>query len=181
MKKQNKKTTAILLLINIIALLSTLTLVCGYQVTGYKWLDPDLFPYYYKDWTDYSEVDDSTEDYNDWESLYFIFEETASTSCDLQIHKVDIESDWDGYCHWYYSGTTITSVDLAINDHYVDGYSSDERKSVIAHELGHSFGLDHDNENEARIMIENTRWRWDYYETCTPQQDDINGIEDIYG
>lgn len=89
---------------------------------------------------------------------------------------------WDGLttyaCSGGYFSTTLTT-DIQINHYYTQGYTSDETRSVTGHELGHALGLAHNS--GPYLMDPYTSVRYGEYGVYTPQTDDINGAEALYG
>ncbi|WNY25321.1 M57 family metalloprotease [Methanolapillus millepedarum] len=47
-----------------------------------------------------------------------------------------------------YSGVTSPSGTLKFNTYYMKDYSTDVRKNVCTHELGHALGLDHNSQGD---------------------------------
>lgn len=66
-----------------------------------------------------------------------------------------------------------------VNRYYTDDYELNKRRSVMGHELGHMLGLAH--ETGAVLMNGYTSQRYDTYGVYTPQTDDVNGINALYG
>lgn len=71
------------------------------------------------------------------------------------------------------------------NRFYTDGYSSDGKKSIYVHELGHVWGLAHIGSGStpcASIAIMNpfTARRFTACGKSTPQPDDISGVNFMY-
>ncbi|MCL6561990.1 MAG: matrixin family metalloprotease [Firmicutes bacterium] len=67
---------------------------------------------------------------------------------------------------------------IDLNTYYTAGYSTTHVEAISGHELGHALGLAH---NPTCPVLMNPD---DAYTTCdiyTPQQDDINGVNAIYG
>jgi len=98
----------------------------------------------------------------------------------LWFHPVDFEEpEWSGLTN----GTTYWpywhNCDISLNEYYLDDYVSNKRRSVIGHELGHSLGLAH--VNGPKLMNDWDWERYDYYSICTPQADDEDGVQAIYG
>ncbi len=76
------------------------------------------------------------------------------------------------------SGDYILSADITLNVYYYDPSPANERQCVVAHEFGHVLGLGHAAWWVQALM--NTM-AWDWWGIYTPQQDDINGVNAIYG
>jgi hypothetical protein len=96
----------------------------------------------------------------------------------------DGNTGYDGITYYSCSGGYFQNgVQSQLNSYYTASYSTNERISVTTHEFGHALGLAHNNPslcNGVPVMYYST----DRYTVCgiyTPQQDDINGINHIYG
>jgi hypothetical protein len=154
----------------------------AYNLWGYSWSSLFIYPLQYYDTSGISEVPDAKDDWNDAGTDITLA--TGSFNCLYKI-KYDYRDDvnWDGL-------TSITlipftnyfaTVDVFINDYYTQNYSSNQRKSVISHEMGHAFGLAHSS--GAVVMNGATNGfnsRWGTYGICTPQTDDVSGVNAIY-
>jgi len=79
-----------------------------------------------------------------------------------------------GKCDHYPSPTSVyTFVDILLCEENWDGFTSNKRKWVCGHELGHCFGLD----ESASYAIMNEEW---LYASPVPTSDDEDGIQAIY-
>jgi hypothetical protein len=73
-------------------------------------------------------------------------------------------------------------VDSDLNSYYTYSYSTDERISVTAHEIGHSAAaLQAYNAGCAAVEEIATSVRWGECGIDSPRQDDINGTNALYG
>lgn len=89
------------------------------------------------------------------------------------------QTGWDGRCNLALSGYEITHATNQLNTYYTSGYGYNKVRSVATHELGHTPGLDH--ETGAVVMNGVTSSRYDTWGVYTPQQDDEDGINAMYG
>lgn len=91
---------------------------------------------------------------------------------------------WDGLTSYqctigYFDGQVLARI----NRTYTDSYSTNKRRSVITHELGHSIGLAHNNARACdvmAVMYYETQGRYDSCNVYTPRADDITGINALY-
>jgi hypothetical protein len=88
---------------------------------------------------------------------------------------------WDGYAILRPSSSAnpYSGAQTVLNLYYTQDYSFEKTQSVQAHEFGHVFGLAH--ETGSVLMNAYTNIRYDYYGVFAPQQDDVDGVNDIYG
>jgi hypothetical protein len=157
-------------------------LAYAYVPSGRYWSSLFMYPLQYYDTSGISE--DSTAK-NDWNNAGTeITLSTGGWNCLYKI-KYDYRSDvsWDGLTLSTVIPFTnyFATVDVFINDYYTQSYTLNQRKSVISHEMGHAFGLD--NTSGAVVMNGATNGaysRWETYGICTPQSDDVSGVNSIY-
>ena len=157
--------------------------ISAYFTHTYKWnIDPVI---YHSD-SGYNEVGAAT---NSW---YFGDAPQLSSGdfedCDIWIYKESVAESWDGLTISWYTGTVLYEADTCLNSNYCDGYSSYARRSVICHEFGHALGMADNYLIEQYIAIMNPYTfggggysRYGYYGIYSPQTDDANGIEYLYG
>jgi hypothetical protein len=92
---------------------------------------------------------------------------------------------YDGITYYSCSSGYFTNgVRVQVNSYYTAGYSTNERVSVTTHEFGHALGLAHNNPSTCSgrpVMYYATPGRYTQCGIYTPQTDDINGINHIYG
>lgn len=95
-----------------------------------------------------------------------------------QIYDRQIADTWNGLysVSWYNSNGTARSFTICLNDTILRNKSYNYVQSVIVHEFGHVLGLD-DDPPEYQSIMRSDRTR----ETMiTPQQDDVDGVNDFY-
>lgn len=104
---------------------------------------------------------------------------TTSGSATVTLSEANDSSvSWDGITNWNNSGDVMTNVSARINAAYTAGYSSDKREGVAAHEVGHTLGLAH---SSTCVLMNPTTPDRTNCGVFTPQQDDIDGVQAIYG
>jgi len=168
------------ILIGLVILLLVPSLTFAYNLWGKTWLDVDPLYYYFDSWPGYKTKSAFTAAKSDWNA--------ASTPVNFQW-----SASYDIYCYeWYDSGTGMsgfTSHDTyeiyifgascGLNMYWTDDYDLNWRKSVAGHELGHALGLLH--VSGAKLMNGYDTTRCETYGVFTPQADDINGVNAMYG
>ena len=83
------------------------------------------------------------------------------------VHRADVT--WAGQFTCY-SGSADT---IKLNEHYMTVYSTNQRRNVASHELGHALGLDHSYSGQ--LMYQ-------YVSTVTyPQSHDIADYRSLWG
>lgn len=124
---------------------------------------------------------------------YLLLSSSSDVFVDSQYNS---SVGWDGITYFYYSsGNTISYTFAYLNTYYTenhvacghwpyaDCYTDATRKSVAAHELGHSAGLDHTS--TCVLMNPATfgsggRFTSDCGYINVPKSDDINGVNAQY-
>jgi len=158
-------------------------LVSAYELMGPKWASIYTDPLQYYSTCHYStQVSSATSDWNN-----AVDDITLSSGGILCIYKIkdtnNSEVEWDGITDWAAVGGYFVKCDVYINEYPIEelSYPTAAIKSVIAHEMGHAFGLD---ENEGPYIMNPCTYgassRYGYYGISTPQADDANGVDAIY-
>lgn len=188
MKSQTKTVTVrVIILVAMVTVLSIMAVspVFAYNLWGYEWEDVDPLNYWYN-YYDFEDDPDtmgcwyySAGDWNDTgtEVNYVLI--SYYPSPDVRCGKAYQSGvPWDGLCSITVQGTTIIYADVTINKYYTDSYSTNKKRSVTCHELGHAVGLG--DSSGAVVMNGWTSYRYDTYGIYTPQQDDIDGVNAMY-
>lgn len=92
---------------------------------------------------------------------------------------VDSSGVWSYINFGGYPNKNYQAASTVINRTYTDNYTDAKTQNVIMHEIGHAFGLSHSSttSDDGALMYKSitsvSRLR-------TPQEDDVNGVRDIY-
>jgi len=155
----------------------------AYVLTGDRWPEYKISPLYYWDFSGYSEFHVSAADWRaapvrpdplqhpkDPEYAYFY------------IHQVNVEEGWSGVTVIKSENGVILTADVYLNSYWFDGWGSGARRSTCAHEIGHVLGLNEEPDVTLRaLMYPYHNIRWDIWRINTPQNDDVEGVNAIYG
>ena len=176
-------------LASLLITLASLKLVKPYVYLGYHWASPPYPDLYYLnecDGYEYRAVSDAT---NDWNNINAInppdFKEYGPPlfECNVRVYETNRDEYYpDGICYRYYdSYAIIYYVEIEINNYWTSQYEYNKVRSVMAHEFGHALGLEDEDINKAVLMNGVTHYRYDVYGIYKPTQDEVNGINHIYG
>lgn len=166
----------------IMLLITGISVANAYELTGKSWPSNKRDPLWFYHTSGYSVVDDAVEDWNDENhDGGDLTEDDDPEYCWLYIVKVDKAVGWAGQTALVTSGDDIIAGDISLNDYWFDGWGNGERKCTTSHEIGHAWGLDHeDDPSKTALMNSNHTLRWDVWGINTPQDDDIDGVNAIY-
>lgn len=158
----------------------------AYNLEGCKWAGDSLDITYKSDIVfsaDQSAFQNAIHDWNGTPAKILFAAPATGQHVDIVALSANNSSvAWDGlttyYCQGgYFSDTASTNVQ--INHYFTQNYTSNETESVAGHELGHALGLAHNS--GPYLMDPNTSDRYGKYGVYTPQADDIQGAEALYG
>jgi matrixin len=89
-----------------------------------------------------------------------------------------------GLTHWTCDRGRFTSVVSYYNTYYTDGFTFEQRVSLMTHEMGHGLGLSHGSASggcPVPIMTPNFSDTWGRCHEAWPQAADIEGVVVLYG
>ena len=89
-----------------------------------------------------------------------------------------------GLTHWTCDRGRFVSVISYYNTYYTDGFTFEQRVSLMTHEMGHGLGLSHGTAPErcpVPIMTPNFSDTWGRCHEAWPQAADIEGVVLLYG
>ncbi len=154
---------------------------------GYKWDSVDPLYYLIENYVGYRTRAAFYGSIYDWN--------TAGTPANLQYYATEFkvylfevfrdDVAWDGATertlkgYWWWR--KVVYAKSYLNAFFTDDYGLNERKSVSGHELGHVLQLWEMDWDDPVLMNQYTNWRFGEWSVFTPQQDDIDGVNYLYG
>lgn len=108
---------------------------------------------------------------------------SSNDTPEIQVYDRDWHMNWYAFTTWwcgsdkiYYGNTT----NIQFNTRTANNFTSNKKKVIFIHELGHAYGLDHmpDSANTCHAMEEHVEGNL----SCAPMPstDDVGGVNDIY-
>lgn len=127
-------------------------------------------------------VSSATSAMNSWNSATQLNLQESSSAQPLRLFVVN-------YGATGYEGVTITTknfltgyfykADVTLNTYYASSYSTNAKRAVWVHEIGHGVGLDHVSSTKL-MMYSCASCVYTNYGYYTPQSDDIAGVNFLY-
>ena len=182
MEKMSKKQMFVLIGQLMVLLITVSSTVNAYVLTGDTWPSNKLDPLWFYHSSGYSVVDDAVDDWNDENHDGGDLTEYGDPEyCWLYIIKVTQTVAWAGKTALVTQSGDIIAGDISLNSYWFDTWQDGERLCTTSHEIGHAWGLNHENdEYEGALMHGNHTLRWDDWGINTPQDDDIDGVNAAY-
>ncbi len=85
---------------------------------------------------------------------------------------------WPGVARIWIDGTRITAAIAVANVYYLVNYSNNAKRHVLCQEVGHTFGLDHQQSPRNQSCM-NDKWGLDNFSFVSPNQHDIDQLATI--
>ena len=91
-------------------------------------------------------------------------------------------NNWNAKTDIWSFGTVITAATVTLyNVRLIDSPAHNmHKRNTIGHELGHTFGLDHNTTDKGALLYGTCIGSYHDCDVSTPQTDDINGTNNIY-
>ncbi len=183
----SKWNVRLVILVVLIIFLLCPSVTFAYNLIGVTWDSVDPLYYLMENYVGYRTRAAFYNSIDDWDTAGtpadFEFSYTEYTVYLYEVFEDDVT--WDGVTFITTSGwwwwRRISYARAALNYFFTDNYVSDMRRSVSGHELGHVLGLGEMDWDDPVLMNQWTDWRYDFWGVFTPQDDDIDGVNDMYG
>lgn len=194
-KSPNRKNIVKTLLISFLVLtvINAMTAACAFETLDGKYSSTDISDMDYKvsPYADHkTQIQNAASPASaSWEDI--VDSDTPDwhevTSGSYEVYITDYE-DANGYLGYTYNdpeeGPIYDSSIIWINDWYIDqSYYEDTNhfQWLLGHEMGHVQGLAHETDYGATVLMYPYDNAYLDYGVYTPQSDDEDGIEDLYG
>ncbi|RLE81197.1 MAG: hypothetical protein DRJ51_04350 [Thermoprotei archaeon] len=163
--------------------------VAAWTTIGKKWPSPPYPNLSYANTCDGTEWTATETSLSDWENIdatnppnFYVYDPDNPNEPHISIwDPYEPDVTWDGRAIIWYSGDWIVFVEIQINEYYTSTYEFDKVRSVAGHEIGHALGLGDESEDKAVLMNPNSARRYDEFGIYKPTQDEVNGINYLYG
>ena len=176
--KTTKKVLTILILTTVLC--SIIVNVSAYELISGRWPSNKRNPLYYYVNSEWSEFPTAKTDWNNAGTDFGSFYKHSNPEYAWVYVTIITNSgvSWPGRCILITSGTEIITADIELNNYYYSDLGSNGRRTVCAHEIGHTFSLN--DENDIWVLMHQGALERVELGILGPQNDDINGVNAAY-